>query len=94
MKYIYNFFWGGEALLLPRNTSQNTHHYCLIVNNLYDIYGYFKTNMKELVVYIDLDLEPLDLLNSLALSCYPPSPELLISLYMPHIILLLRVSFL
>ena len=31
--------------------------------------------MKGLVVCNDWDLEPLDLLNGLALGCYQPSPE-------------------
>ncbi len=31
--------------------------------------------IKELVVSNNRDLEPLDLLNSLALGCYQPSPE-------------------
>ncbi len=31
--------------------------------------------IKGLVVCINWDLEPLDLLNGLALSCYQPSPE-------------------
>ena len=34
--------------------------------------------IKGLVVYNDWDLEPLDLLNGLALGCYQPSPEVLI----------------
>ncbi len=33
---------------------------------------------KGLVVYNNWDLELLDLLNSLALGCYQPSPEVLI----------------
>ncbi len=31
--------------------------------------------IKELVVSNSWDLEPLDLLNGLALGCYQPSPE-------------------
>ncbi len=31
---------------------------------------------KGLVVSNSLDLEPMDLLNGLALGCYQPSPEL------------------
>ena len=31
--------------------------------------------IKELVVCNNWDLEPLDLLNGLALGCYQPSPE-------------------
>ncbi len=38
-------------------------------------------SIKELVVCNDWDLEPLDLLNGLALGCYQPSPEVLIVLY-------------
>ncbi len=34
--------------------------------------------IKVLVVCMDWDLGPLDLLNSLALGCYQPSPEVLI----------------
>ena len=34
--------------------------------------------IKGLVVCNNWDLEPLDLLNGLALSCYKPSPEVLI----------------
>ncbi len=33
--------------------------------------------IKGLVVYNNWDLEPLDLLNSLTLGCYQPSPEVL-----------------
>ncbi len=33
---------------------------------------------KELVVCNNWDLEPLDLLNGLALGCYQPSPEVFI----------------
>ena len=36
--------------------------------------------IKWLVVYYDWDLEPLDLLNGLALGCYQPSFEVLILL--------------
>ena len=36
--------------------------------------------IKGLVVYNSWDLEPLDLLNGLALACYQPSPEVLILL--------------
>ena len=36
--------------------------------------------IKKLVVCIDWDLEPLDLLNGLALGCHQPSPEVLIAL--------------
>ncbi len=31
--------------------------------------------IKELVVWNSWDLKPFDLLNSLALGCYQPSPE-------------------
>ena len=34
--------------------------------------------IKGLVVCNNLDLEPLDLLNDLALDCYQPYPEVLI----------------
>ena len=34
--------------------------------------------IKMLVVCNEWDLEPLDLLNGLALACYQPSPEVLI----------------
>ena len=34
--------------------------------------------LKGLVVFNNLDLEPLDLLNGQALGCYQPSPEILI----------------
>ena len=34
--------------------------------------------IKELVVFNSFDLEPLDLLNNLALGCYQPFPEVLI----------------
>ena len=34
--------------------------------------------IKKLVISNSWDLEPLDLLNSLALGCYQPSPEVLI----------------
>ncbi len=34
--------------------------------------------IKELVVYNNWDLEPLDLLNGQALGCYQPFPEVLI----------------
>ncbi len=37
--------------------------------------------IKGLVVYNSWDLEPLDLLNGLALGCYQPSLEVLIVLY-------------
>ena len=37
--------------------------------------------IKVLVVCNDWDLEPLDLLNGLALGCYQPSPEVLIIYY-------------
>ena len=37
--------------------------------------------IKGLVVCNNWDLEPLDLLNGLALGCYQPSPEVLIVLY-------------
>ncbi len=37
--------------------------------------------IKGLVVFNNWDLEPLNLLNGLALGCYKPSPELLIVLY-------------
>ena len=37
--------------------------------------------IKELVVCHNWDLEPLDMLNGLALGCYQPSPEVLIVLY-------------
>ncbi len=36
--------------------------------------------IKGLVVCNNWDLEPLDLLNGLALGCYQPSPEVLIVL--------------
>ncbi len=36
--------------------------------------------IKGLVVSNDWDLEPLDLINGLALVCYQPSPEVLIFL--------------
>ena len=36
--------------------------------------------IKELVVFNNWDLEPLVLLNGLALGCYQPSPEVLIVL--------------
>ena len=38
------------------------------------------------VVCNNLDLEPLDLINGLALGCYQPSPEVLIVLYIPIIL--------
>ncbi len=38
--------------------------------------------IKGLVVCNNWDLEPLDLLNGLALGCYQPSPEVLIVLWM------------
>ena len=34
--------------------------------------------IKGMVVSNNRDLEPLDLLNSLAIGCYQPSPEILI----------------
>ena len=37
--------------------------------------------IKGLVVRNSLDLEPLDLLNGLALGCYQPSPEVVIVLW-------------
>ncbi len=37
--------------------------------------------IKGLVVYNNWDLEPLVLLNALALGCYQPSPEVLIVYY-------------
>ena len=37
--------------------------------------------IKGLVVCNNWDLEPLDLLNSLALGCCQPSPEVLLRLY-------------
>ncbi len=37
--------------------------------------------IEGLVVFNNRDLEPLYLLNSLALGCYQPSPEVLIVLY-------------
>ena len=36
--------------------------------------------IKELVVCNNWELEPLDMLNGLALCCYQPSPEVLIAL--------------
>ena len=43
--------------------------------------------INGLVVCYDWDLEPLDLLNVLALGCYQPSPKVLIVVYKPqHII--------
>ena len=40
--------------------------------------------IKGLVVCNNWDLEPLDLLNGLALGCYQPSPEVLIVVYSNH----------
>ncbi len=37
--------------------------------------------IKGLVVCNNWDLEPLDLINGLALGCYQPSPEVLIVYY-------------
>ncbi len=37
--------------------------------------------IKGLIFCNDCDLEPLDLLNGLALGCYQPSPEVLIVYY-------------
>ena len=42
--------------------------------------------IKGLVVCNNWDLEPMDLLNGLALGCYQPSPELLIVLFKKIII--------
>ena len=42
--------------------------------------------IKELVVCNNWDLEPLDLLNGLALGCYQPSPEALIVLYYTYLL--------
>ena len=40
--------------------------------------------IKGLVVCNNWDLEPLDLLNGLALGCYQPSPEVLIVLILSN----------
>ncbi len=42
--------------------------------------------IRGLVVCNKWDLEPLDLINGLALGCYQPSPEVLIVLYIPIIL--------
>ena len=42
--------------------------------------------IKILVVCNGLDIKPLDLLNSLALGCYQPSPEVLIFIFMNVVI--------
>ena len=48
--------------------------------------------IKGLVVCNNMDLEPLDLLNGLALACYHPSPKVLILLYNGYKILLLPLG--
>ncbi len=46
--------------------------------------------IKELVVCNNCDLEPLDLLNGLALGCYQLSPELLIVLIISELSVLIK----
>ncbi len=49
--------------------------------------------IKELDVFNNWDLEPLDLLNGLTLGCYQASPEVLIILY-THFSMFNRLFFL